>query len=158
MHSLSSYFKEREKKKRGNGLSWMMRRNREDMEVGSSEPSKRYAPTPLTCTRRESGLPSLEICGSATAHLSVPHTLRRRERRHNPSQPIPFTQRCVRQMGRWSSFRYSEEAGSTNQKLLHPLLWLVCGSGKRPVGDKRNTKNKFGNKINLPEQSKKVEC
>jgi hypothetical protein len=40
---------EREKKKRGNGLSWTMRRNRE----------------------------ALEICGSAIAHLSVPHTLRR---------------------------------------------------------------------------------
>jgi hypothetical protein len=49
-------------------------------------------------------------------------------------------------------------ARSTNRKVLHPLLWLVCRFGKRPVGDKRNTKNKFGNKANILEQSKKVKC
>jgi hypothetical protein len=124
---------ESQKKKRGNGLSWMMRRNREDMEgmVGSSEPSKRYAPIPLTCTRRESELlPSLEICGSAIAHLSVPHILRRRERCHNPSRPILFTQRCMRWMVAGPPCKRSQ---------LVPTV-LVCVKLQRMVVPKGNLK------------------
>jgi hypothetical protein len=129
-------FKEK-KKKRGNRLFWMMKRNREDIEVGvvgSSKPSKRYAPIPLTCTRRLSGLlPSLEICGSATAHLSVPHILRRRKRRHNPSWPILFTQRYMRQMGRWSSLQKESIAHVANLP-SHSSLPNPC---KKPKARRR---------------------
>jgi hypothetical protein len=64
-----------------------------------AESTKRYASSPLTCTRRESGLLSSSIIyGLAIAHLSVFYTLRRREKHHCPSQLISIIQRCVIQM------------------------------------------------------------
>jgi hypothetical protein len=61
----------------------------------------------------------------------VPYTLRRRERRHNPSRPILFTQRCVRQMGRWSSLQ--KESTSAKVASLHNTITYGSTKGKPGV-------------------------
>jgi hypothetical protein len=67
-------------------LGTMNKTKREDGgDVEGQPPAKRYIPSPLTHTRRESGhLPLLDISGLPTAHLAVTSSARRQRGHHTP--------------------------------------------------------------------------